>query len=108
MNGGCSSGAKPNISRTSLQNCRSLGFARDDKGEGGASMEHRCLVKRTAGLSTSLHFGRDDNSYFGRGVSAQEKLASGITSAAEGELLQEGLFRPALFMFALMQNNRMP
>ncbi len=28
-----------NISRTSLQNCRSLGFARDDKGKGGASIE---------------------------------------------------------------------
>ena len=28
-----------NISRTSLQNCRSLGCARDDKGEGGAFIE---------------------------------------------------------------------
>ncbi len=31
-----------NISRTSLQNCRSLGFARDDKGEGDASMRTGC------------------------------------------------------------------
>jgi hypothetical protein len=26
-------------------NCRSLGFAGDDKGEGGASMENSCSVK---------------------------------------------------------------
>jgi hypothetical protein len=31
-----------NISRRGPLNCRSLGFARDVKGEGGASMESSC------------------------------------------------------------------
>jgi hypothetical protein len=47
----------------------------NDKGEGDASIYIRWLGERTAGphsnfaqgrLSTSLRFGRDDNSYFGR------------------------------------------
>ena len=42
-----------NISRTGLQNRRSLGCARDDKGEGGAYHQLLMLVERTAG---SLHF----------------------------------------------------
>jgi hypothetical protein len=47
-----------NISRTRLQNCRSLGFARDDKREGSASRCIRLLVERTAGPhSTSLRAG---------------------------------------------------
>jgi hydrogenase maturation protease len=33
-----------NISRNGPRNCRSLGFARDDKGEGDASMESGCLT----------------------------------------------------------------
>ena len=36
-------GLKPrNIPKTGLQNCRSLGFARDDKGEGDVSIESGC------------------------------------------------------------------
>jgi hypothetical protein len=31
-----------NISKEGPRNCRSLGCARDDKGEGGASMESGC------------------------------------------------------------------
>jgi hypothetical protein len=31
-----------NISMSGPLNCRSLGFARDDKGEGGASIQIRC------------------------------------------------------------------
>ena len=36
-------------------------------------MSVRWLVERTAGLSTSLRFGRDDNSYFARGAGAQKR-----------------------------------
>ncbi len=57
----------------SLLNCRSLSFARDDKREGGCFHLHSALVERTAGPSTSLRSGRDDNSYFGTGGSTQEK-----------------------------------
>jgi hypothetical protein len=63
-----------NIPRTSLQNCRSLGFARDDKGEGDASMCIRWLVTRTADPSTSLRSGRDDNSYFGVNLERPRKV----------------------------------
>ncbi len=40
-----------NISRTSLQNCRSLGFARDDKGEGDASI---CIWRPEKGFMVTL------------------------------------------------------
>jgi hypothetical protein len=53
--------------------CRSLGFARDDKGKSGVFPSNWSLVERTAGPSTSLRSGRDDNSYFGEDARAQEK-----------------------------------
>jgi hypothetical protein len=34
-----------NISKSGPRNCRSLGFARDDKGEGDASMKSGCWTK---------------------------------------------------------------
>jgi hypothetical protein len=49
-----------------LRSGQALGYARDDKGEGHASMCIRRLVERTAGPSTSLRSGRDDNSYLVR------------------------------------------
>jgi hypothetical protein len=39
-----------NISRRGPRNCRSLGFARDDKGEGGVSKESSYDGMRTAEL----------------------------------------------------------
>jgi hypothetical protein len=63
-----------NIPRTGLQNCRSLGCARDDKGKDGAFIEHPVAVERTAGPSTSLRFGRDDNSYLGTGCEYPRKI----------------------------------
>ena len=60
-----------NISRKGPRNCRSLGCARDDKGEGYASIESSCLIEAVfhpLGWDRKPHqrFGRDDNSYFAR------------------------------------------
>jgi len=33
-----------NFSRNGPHNCRSLGYARDDKGDGGASIESGCRI----------------------------------------------------------------
>jgi hypothetical protein len=48
-----------------LRSGQAFGCARDDDGEGNATLRTRWLVERTAGPSTSLRFGRDDNSYWG-------------------------------------------
>jgi hypothetical protein len=40
----------------------SLRFGRDDKGESGDLTGHHLLIERTAGPSTTLRSGRDDNS----------------------------------------------
>ena len=50
------------ISRGGPQNCRSLGCAREDKGEGDALLCIARWLKRTAGPSTTLRSGRDDKS----------------------------------------------
>src|SRR5580692_1879882 len=63
-----------NIPRTGLQNRRSLGFARDDKGERITSMRIRWMVGRTAcPFCPSVGMTIQN---FGRNASAQEKLAS--------------------------------
>ena len=66
-------------------NCRSLGCAQDDKGAGGAFHQHLMLMDRTAGPSTSLRFGRDDNSYLGTGWRLEKNCHSGkkVTSARD-------------------------
>jgi hypothetical protein len=52
-----------NISRNGPLNRRSLGFARDDKGDGGVSIESGHWDGGTAGPSTALRSGRDDTSF---------------------------------------------
>jgi hypothetical protein len=51
-----------NIPKKAPLNCRSLGFARDDKGKGDALVGIGCWLSKTAGPSTALRSGRDDNS----------------------------------------------
>jgi hypothetical protein len=81
----CISTLSRNTSRTSLRNRRSLGCARDDKGEGIASVCIRWLVERTAGPhSTSLRAGSPPRfapvgmtiHIWVRDAGAQEKLSS--------------------------------
>ena len=53
-----------NISRKGPLNCRSLGCARDDKGDDGAFIEHWLVDERTAdplgpAVSAPVHGGRD-------------------------------------------------
>ena len=64
-----------NISRRGLRNCRSLGFARDDKGEGSASLWIGCWWREPQVAPTSLRSGRDD-SYLSSGASTHEHLSS--------------------------------
>jgi hypothetical protein len=68
-----------NISSKGPLNCRSLGCARDDKGEGGVLNKHWLVDERAAGPSTSLRSGRDDKSNLGAGVLVAEQKAFLIT-----------------------------
>jgi hypothetical protein len=53
--------------------------SQDDEGEGDASIRTRWLVERTAGPSTSLRFGRDDNFSWGLASLTKYELLSSQT-----------------------------
>ena len=92
--GHCISIRLKNISRKGPRNCRSLGFARDDKGEGDASIRIRCWWRepqvpplRYAPVGMTIHIGARD-------ASAQENFVNSIEKSQALGMTKERAMLP--------------
>src|ERR1700722_1653292 len=71
--------------------------SQDDKGESGASIGFDDTEGSTAGPSTSLRSGRDDNSYFGMGCECPRKIVVLIKKSQALGMTQARVALPFVF-----------